>query len=57
MMNKNFNCRCGCGFDAQDLIKDVVDRIALSLNGEVLVTSGARCMRHHENIYKRLASQ
>jgi uncharacterized protein YcbK (DUF882 family) len=47
-------CRCGCGADVTEKVLEVVRNLAISLDCEIQVTSGARCWSHHKKIYDDL---
>jgi uncharacterized protein YcbK (DUF882 family) len=55
---KEFECRCGCGFDTVDVdLVRVLQEVRDHFNNRVLVVSGARCAKHNERVEGASMSQ
>ena len=45
----DFQCKCGCGFDITDELKDLCDKARDLAQIPFIVNSGARCLSHNRN--------
>ena len=42
-----FKCKCGCGFDVSEKLKEKIDLIREDAGIPFIITSGARCLSHN----------
>jgi len=54
MIKGQTSCKCGCGKDLGQKVIEVARNLAISLDCDIFVTSGARCWPHHKKIYDSL---
>lgn len=43
-------CRCGCGHNVKQALRDALSRLEKELGRPLLVTSGARCQEHNRRV-------
>lgn len=45
-----FKCKCGCGMDVSDKLKERADLAREIAGVPFVITSGARCVEHNKNV-------
>lgn len=48
--NDDFKCKCGCGLDVVEELKELVDEARDIAGVPFIITSGARCLNHNKSI-------
>jgi len=47
-----YTCKCGCGLNIiKNAVMFVVQSLSISLDEDVIITSGCRCLNHQKKIY------
>lgn len=46
----DFKCKCGCGMDVTDEVKEMANKIREVAGIPLIVNSGARCIAHNKSI-------
>jgi uncharacterized protein YcbK (DUF882 family) len=50
-----YECKCGCGLNITKVtVMFVVQSLSISLDEDVIITSGTRCLTHQKRIYNNM---